>query len=296
MRRVEFVPTNHVGIDKNEWKKWSERANNAQERMLKWHEAKQQTVPPAHPPPQPDFQDAVWKKLKDLILEPVFRGRCAYCEHKANVGGFGDAEHYRPKNSVHALDHEHKLKPIHVGPDEHPGYHWLAYDWENLTPACSQCNNQKGAQFPVVGTHCTGPEPGKQTTRELNACEQPLLLHPYFDEPEQHLSVGVRGIIAAKKASPRGQATIDLCYLDREPLREAREKAQIAARNEIKALRFDGKNSLEAIRIIMQRCQTGDEEFSLAIREELYRIVTEFTEERQRELEEANKILAARKD
>ena len=295
MKKVDFEPANHPRIDQKAWKKWAKRANKAQQVILAWLEAKRQTLPPGNPPPQPEFQDAVWTQLKDLILESVFRGHCAFCEVKANVGGFGDAEHYRPKKAVQAPDNEQKLKPIQINGDEHPGYHWLAYDWQNVTPACSQCNNRKGNQFPIAGTHCIGPEPGKQTTLELNACEQPLLLHPYFDEPRKHITVGVRGIIAARNSSLRGKTTIDVCGLDREPLREEREKAQIGARNEVYALVHHGKKILEAVPIVMQRCDAGEEAYSLAILDELCRMVQEVRQEREREMAEADGILAARK-
>jgi len=54
----------------------------------------------------------------------------------------------------------------------------LPNSWQNLTPACSKCNTYKGNQFPIAALRCLGPEPGNKTTPELNAYEQPLLLHP----------------------------------------------------------------------------------------------------------------------
>ena len=52
-------------------------------------------------------------------LEKIFHGKCAYCESAFSSTQPVDVEHYRPKGPVEGV----------VG---HPGYWWLAADWENL--------------------------------------------------------------------------------------------------------------------------------------------------------------------
>lgn len=70
-------------------------------------------------------------------------GKCAYCESKVLHIDFGDIEHILPKK-------------------ERPD---LWFDWNNLTLACSVCNNFKRAYFD----------------------EDLPLLDPYLDDPEQRL-------------------------------------------------------------------------------------------------------------
>ena len=70
-------------------------------------------------------------------------GKCAYCESKVLHIDFGDIEHILPKKDR---------------PD-------LWFDWNNLTLACSICNNSKRAYFD----------------------EDLPLLDPYLDEPEERL-------------------------------------------------------------------------------------------------------------
>ena len=61
------------------------------------------------------------------VLEKLFEQKCAYCETKIGVNADWDVEHYRPKGRV-------------TENTAHPGYYWLAYDWDNLLPSCAFCN------------------------------------------------------------------------------------------------------------------------------------------------------------
>jgi hypothetical protein len=106
------------------------------------------------------------------------------------------------------------------------------------------------------------------TTPELNACEQPLLLHPYFDEPAKHLKVDEAGQIYAPNQDTRGQATIDICHLDDPDLDTARHQAQLDAWKQVKDWE---KNSdmrlLVAIRKLLNDAENGA--FSMAVRDYL---------------------------
>src|SRR3954454_1457494 len=62
-------------------------------------------------------------------LEELFHRKCAYCEiSTARVDW--EVEHYRPKGRV-------------AERQGHPGYYWLAYDWDNLFPSCTFCNQHR---------------------------------------------------------------------------------------------------------------------------------------------------------
>ncbi len=102
----------------------------------------------------------------------------------------------------------------------HPGYFWLAYDWDNLLPSCILCNQLnrtptneligKGNRFPTVGQHATAPG------EDLEA-EQPLLLNPLKDDPAEHLVLDpTTGILGGK--TEKGKTTIAVLGLNREGL------------------------------------------------------------------------------
>lgn len=295
MRSVRFDPATHTSIDAVVWSRWEARARESTEEMRGWFDARAKTSPNTPLPAQPKFNAAVWSDLKDIILEKVFRGRCAFCEVAEDVNAFGDAEHYRPKRPVEAVNVQGKMKPLAIGAEDHPGYGWLAYDWQNLVVACSKCNTFKANQFPVAKAHCAGPSPGCETTTDLNAFEDPLLLHRYFDDPEEHLRFGERGVVSARNKSLRGQVTIDVCRLDREPLRAAREREQTNAWREVNVLMHEGKSIIEALGLLEARCRAGDEQFSLAVLDYLYAKLAEHLAELKARQSAVEKLLANRR-
>ncbi|MGY1884150.1 hypothetical protein ACI799_02445 [Blastococcus sp. SYSU DS0753] len=177
-----------------------------------------------------DLKSRIWGELKEWLLEHVFYGKCAYCEWLLGRS-FGAAEHYRPKGAVTVRAPEGKLERVKDESGvEHGGYDWLAYDWRNLVPACDRCNSGtgKGSQFPIAGSRVFSPDDlaDPSDISALDAIEQPLLLNPYFDKPEEHLQFGLFGVIAPVNSSPRGVATIDVCKLDDAFLDEQRAKIQ----------------------------------------------------------------------
>lgn len=206
MRSVGFDPAMPGSIDAATWSRWEARAVAATIEMRAWFDSRA-TLPGEHVRRSAaGLQSVDLGRLKDLIIEKVFRGRCAFCEVDETVNSFGDAEHYRPKRPVEALDAVGKMKPIKVGAEEHPGYGWLAYDWRNLVPACSKCNTYKANQFPVAGVHCIAPTAKKsESTEELNTFERPLLLHPYFDSRRAPNVRCARDCVGQGRQSPRSR-------------------------------------------------------------------------------------------
>ena len=69
-----------------------------------------------------------------LIAET--HSKCAYCEVKALVGGFGDVEHIIAK----------KYRPD------------LRFSWPNLTLACDVCNTRKGAHEDIIDPYLDDPD------------------------------------------------------------------------------------------------------------------------------------------
>ena len=161
------------------------------------------------------------RKLYFFSPNAPFFGKCAYCESPLELID-GDIDHFRPKAEVR--DENGDLVVVVATGARHPGYYWLAYHWKNLLPSCKTCNQIfKGAKFPVLGIHATSPAEVAQ--------EQPLLLNPLSEDPEEdpikHLKVDETGIIAG--ITPRGDTTIKVLGLRRDPLQTRRRSAYLEA-------------------------------------------------------------------
>ena len=111
----------------------------------------------------------VWRELKDPLADVANR-KCWYCESVQDRSD-NAVDHYRPKNRVAECE-------------DHGGYWWLAFRWENYRFSCTYCNSKRRD---VEG----GTEGGKQDHfplwDETKRCrcenddldgEQPMLLDP----------------------------------------------------------------------------------------------------------------------
>lgn len=129
-------------------------------------------------------------------LDKLFFGKCAYCESRYANQAPVDVEHYRPKGNV-------------AREPDHPGYWWLAMVWENLLPSCIDCNRRRWQDLPkfpqslaqlMAAPDMQGAKAslGKQdffpiagaaraTVDSPDVDEQPDLINPCVDDPEEHL-------------------------------------------------------------------------------------------------------------
>jgi len=203
-----------VEPDDETWRDWCDRAKQATEDLVAGRASK--------------INEDLYKEKRDFIFR-MFHGKCAYCELPLAEGQrYGDLDHYRPKGRV--TDKDGKL--VFVSGKQHPGYFWLAYHWTNLLPSCLGCNRPgtapdgtksgKWDKFPVAdGFYVTA------FNEDLRR-EQPTLLNPYLDNPDEHLSFDPdTGTVGAK--TTRGQDTIDILGLNRDALIEARMRTARAA-------------------------------------------------------------------
>lgn len=177
-------------------------------------------------------------------LETLFHGKCAYCETFYAVSAPVDIEHYRPKGRISE-------------DDSHPGYWWLAMDWENLLPSCIDCNRRREQIVVTAGSSLvdllrssrasTGPQrnqQGKQDSFPISgtriapesndyATEGALLLDPCRDDPEVHLVFHIDhnnplGLVLPKAdptPSTRGATSIHTYGLNR--LRLVQERTRL---------------------------------------------------------------------
>jgi hypothetical protein len=235
MIHVEFNPNDLQGDQKTWWEGWLTEAELATKAIIDEWETKRKTVVTKEELKKLKltFNEEVWKKLRDWLLDNVFHDKCAYCETRVVREDY-HAEHFRPKGAV-KFKVENK---IHLGKaivkDEmaddlvareqeidHPGYFWLAYHWRNLLPSCPLCNKGGGKnnQFPVKRSHLAirrlqdtdiqdldDPRIESLTVKkifylqpqDLDKREDPLLLHPYDkgeNDPRKHIRFGA-GIAA----------------------------------------------------------------------------------------------------
>lgn len=163
-----------------------------------------------------EFQVYRQPQVRDPLNE-LFYGKCAYCEVKVAATGPPFVELYRPKASVQESP-------------EHPGYWWLATDWDNMLISCMDCNRVrlhagekagKGNRFPLVDESKRAFHPGEETR------ERPLLLDPCRDDPESHLVFDAKGRVVSD--TPFGQTSISVLGLNRAGLVEARSAAATQA-------------------------------------------------------------------
>lgn len=176
-------------------------------------------------------------------LKVLYPDKCAYCESNSEVVASLQVEHYRPKKKV-------------TEEVSHRGYYWLAWEWTNLVYACARCNQGgtgKGFKFPIAGTRCT-EEPklnNELDYEQFNAShatltgEQPLLLHPEIDNPEEHLTCEIDGKL--RGLTTRGTRTIEICGLNRSPLIKARFTVLCDTRNVLGLVMLAYNNKPDAL-------------------------------------------------
>jgi uncharacterized protein (TIGR02646 family) len=187
-----------------------------------------------------DFEFKAYKG-DDVVaaLRAMFNKKCAYCEFNYAAGGPEDVEHFRPKGGV-----------IVNGKLEKPGYYWLAAEWSNLLPSCIDCNRKREKDFTDGTTGVSGKanlfpvadEARRWRSHRGKNREEPLLLNPCDDQPEQHLEFLDKGLVrpaldAAGNPSRKGDTSIEVYGLTRQDLVEQREKKQKLVRLAIERAR-----------------------------------------------------------
>lgn len=154
-------------------------------------------------------------------LEKLFYDKCAYCESKMTATDDWNVEHFRPKGRVHERQ-------------DHPGYYWLIYEWNNLYPVCTHCN-QSRKDKPRWGDLRYASTGGKwdqfpledESSRAMShqddlSQERILLIDPCSDKPEPFLYYDITGDIHSSDDNLQGKTTIDICHLKRRRLKSRR--------------------------------------------------------------------------
>lgn len=134
-------------------------------------------------------------------LRDTFGERCAFCGRGAQSDNELVTHHFRPAEGAVAEDGE--ISRRH--------YWWLAYAWENLYLACSECQTAQGRKFPVGNARAragSGPEAlMKESAELLDPCAENVeALLVYLDTGE---------LVAGDR---RAKTTIDTLELNRPRL------------------------------------------------------------------------------
>ncbi|MYS94802.1 MULTISPECIES: hypothetical protein [Streptomyces] len=167
-----------------------------------------------------DENGKLWRDLK-ADLAAVSHGKCWYCESR-DFRSDNAVDHYRPKSSVKGIP-------------AHPGYWWLAFDYENFRFACTFCNSwRKGPDgtaggksdyFPILAESERANDPDDILSDEI-----PLLIDPccatdvallWFDETGQ-VSANPHGVDFDSAADEKVTTSTRYYHLDHVPLVEAR--------------------------------------------------------------------------
>lgn len=194
------------------------------------------------------FMFSVYKD-KELVaaLEAAFGAKCAYCESRFAHVTPKDIEHFRPKSEIATANGVLR-----------PGYFWLAADWDNLLVSCPDCNRARNHEVPGqpaklrLGKETQFPlanEAMRVRSRGAVLGEEPvrLILHPCIDQPEQHLTFDVQGLVRARingqgVVSEMGNTSITVYALQRKPLVEERLRVLNGLRLLVEQLAFLVKN------------------------------------------------------
>jgi len=190
-----------------------------------------------------NFDEAIYghKSVKEQLIAEQY-GKCCFCEADFTANGYGDVEHFRPKGG-YTVNRTSKLI--------RPGYYWLAYDWTNLFLSCEICNQRhKKNFFPLADESSRAKSHADDYRTESN-----LLLHPSFENPEDHISFN-RHVPAAK--NKRGKLSITAFGIDRPKLNSNREKHLQNVRNNLFLAGFEPAQLSESERLLLVK-QSGQD-------------------------------------
>lgn len=211
----------------------------------------------------PDY----WRNntVRDELYTAHYEGKCCYCERRRDRTREPDVEHFRPKKSVKNTSH--------------PGYWWLAYDWNNLLWSCKACNEDyKRTKFPIFN----------EDKRASNYCldeniERPKLINPRREDPAEYIGFScgkyagryyVRPIakphLTGEKRE-KANATINIVGLDRDTLASERGEA-------LQGLMEIADNMKIALKAVLNLRMSGKTEDADSVQVEVDRLATQIGE------------------
>ncbi|MFS2185664.1 hypothetical protein ACCC92_03260 [Mucilaginibacter sp. Mucisp84] len=178
--------------------------------------------------------------IHKAVLSPGDTPKCNYCESYAEKVTTLQVEHFRPKAKVDEADNNGVALP---------GYYWLGLEWTNLLLTCPKCNGKsaKGNRFPIRGVRAVPIQPITVLLKKLKLdrtgcyadenpllAEEPILLNPEIDHPEDYLTFDNLGnIFGHGDDAERGEVSKDIYQLNRDALLAARADIWNDFKNEV---------------------------------------------------------------
>lgn len=217
-----------------------------------------------------DFKSAWTEKRWADAIATAQDGQCAWCTRKPADGGHvGVIDHVRPRAEV---TRDIESPGISEGPRDHavgrallpkpplrPGYHWLAYDPDNLVYSCERCNTGwKKTLWPVAPWH----DSASWCAPKEGVPEDELVLDPFESgfHPLQYFCFGLNGAMLPRSQEPRAEATIAVFALDGVRLCGARadvhKDVEICVNAILRALRSStlDEGQIGMLRRFAERC------------------------------------------
>jgi hypothetical protein len=112
-----------------------------------------------------------------------------------------------------------------------------------------------------ISAHKNGKEYIFLSPDDLNVMEEPCILHPYFDYPEEHLIFDKHGNVSAKDNSEKGIATIKVFGLDNDELVAERLQEVKVAKSDF----YDTISKEEDFRSIYRLYKEGRKPYSASV-------------------------------
>lgn len=190
-----------------------------------------------------DANTACYRDTTIGSLMDLYDNKCAICERSR--GTELQVDHYRPKKNRNNTSNKEYNQS---------GYYWLTYEWENLIPLCSKCNQKKSNKFPLKGwndrnrisdhlniNNIQGFNP--TDLNWLQQYERPLMINPEIEiQPARHFIFKSDGEMLGR--TEEGEETIKICDLNRKDLRRERIEDRQKYIHDIKSAFDDYSNSI----------------------------------------------------
>jgi uncharacterized protein (TIGR02646 family) len=175
----------------------------------------------------------VWRDFYNLLPDRLKR-KCWYCEAE-EIRSDMPVDHFRPKNKVE-------------DENQHNGYWWLAFDWENYRCACTFCNSRRKFDETQGGKACRfpleNPEQRAFTPDDHNKLnnERPCLLDPFNPDDEKLLWFDNDGLPMPKpdaneKQKLKVENSIDIFHLHETRIVRARNKLRLEVEEQVRKIR-----------------------------------------------------------
>ncbi len=204
----------------------------------------------------------IWRDFYDLLPDEL-KKKCWYCEAE-DIRSDMPVDHFRPKQGVE-------------GEPEHPGYWWLAFDWENYRCACTFCNSRRtpdetegGKQnhFPIFNSSDRAYAPEDDRDKE-----NPAFLDPFDCDDYKLLWFDNDGkpMLNPNRITDENQTKVDnsitIYHFHETRIVRERNKVRIKverAVKELKAAKKEGSiRTIKQIKSKLQKMIRPSEKFSL---------------------------------